>query len=589
MNPVFLSELQEKINGLEPEKKTGIRLLVWVNEKDEYRTLDFQLPVKELLEQEYGLYRNYLLAMMNNLLVSFGGAKLVIYHEKEDGLDALIQDAISEFHAEAPRNDRTGYGVYLNYINRMNTFLGLGRFSFEVHPLEEYPRLSPEKEYRIYIPGDEQKEKELLRRSARELTGTCICSLDVGGNSIKGAVVKDGKIAVLKEYCWYPTGCKVAEEMNDPMILMVRFLSACTGLLERDGDLEGARAALEKTVPYGELLKATEALEAEGIVTEGRFDSVVAGFPDIVVHNKIAGGESFKHQGLKNNPDTDYEIEFFRTSDLDEMLAPYAKADAPVVVLNDGNAASYITSVEQAFAEESILDENGLFANTIGTEMGTGFISRGGTIQHIPLEGFQHVIDLGNEEYKRYPASDIRSVNSTNTGIPGVVQKYISQMGLFRMAITWMYEHQDPMFEELQEKGLLSFDRESDKMTAVLEPKDRRGELTRFLVSLLEQRHPAVVYAYETMGKAMGILIDQDRLIFPEIAPVRLLSGGIIADNRACELLRKGLKEYNSGYEVIRLDEETMYSPLLKSMKPEERNFNVAIGSAYIGNRFLIQ
>ena len=93
----------------------------------------------------------------------------------------------------------------------------------------------------------------------------------------------------------------------------------------------------------------------------------------------------------------------------------------------------------------------------------------------------------------------------------------------------------------------------------------------------------------ETMGKAMGILIDQDRLIFPEIAPVRLLSGGIIADNRACELLRKGLKEYNSGYEVIRLDEETMYSPLLKSMKPEERNFNVAIGSAYIGNRFLIQ
>ena len=128
----------------------------------------------------------------------------------------------------------------------------------------------------------------------------------------------------------------------------------------------------EKTVPYGELLKATEALEAEGIVTEGCFDSVVAGFPDIVVHNKIAGGESFKHQGLKNNPDTDYEIEFFRTSDLDEMLAPYAKAGAPVVVLNDGNAASYITSVEQAFAEESILDENGLFANTIGTEMGTG-------------------------------------------------------------------------------------------------------------------------------------------------------------------------------------------------------------------------
>ena len=54
-------------------------------------------------------------------------------------------------------------------------------------------------------------------------------------------------------------------------------------------------------------------------------------------------------------------------------------------------------------------------------------------------------------------------------------------------------------------------------------------------------------------------------------------------------LFRSGLKSYNSAYEVMRLDEDTMYSPLLKSMKPEERNFNVAIGSAYIGNRFLIQ
>ena len=91
------------------------------------------------------------------------------------------------------------------------------------------------------------------------------------------------------------------------------------------------------------------------------------------------------------------------------------------------------------------------------------------------------------------------------------------------------------------------------------------------------------------MGKAMGILIDQEQLIFPEIAATRLLSGGIIADNRAFALLREGLKAYNSSYEVMRLDEETMYSPLLKSMKPEQRNFNVAIGSAYIGNRFLIQ
>lgn len=590
MKPYFISDLQKQVEELPVEKRQELRLLLWVNEKEEYRKLCFAFPCEALLREKQELYRRYLLAMINNMLVSFGGSKLSIYREEgSEFLDQLLMSAIAEFQQDSLRNDRTGYGVYLNYINRMNVFLGLGRFKIEICNIKEWPRLNPEKEYRIYIPEDEKKEQELLRRTATELLGTCICSLDVGGNSIKGAVVKDGKILVLKEYQWYPTGCKVAEEMNDPMILMVRFLSVCTGLMERDGSLTKIQNAFVCNTPYAELLSITKQAEEEGIFSEGRFDSIVVGFPDIVVHNKIAGGESFKHLGLKNNPETDYEIEFFKTSDLDDMVAPYGKPGAPIIVLNDGNAASYITSVEQAFAKEAFLDENGLFANTIGTEMGTGFISQGGTIQHIPLEGFQHVIDLGNEEYQNYPASDIRSVLSTNTGIAGVVQKYISQMGLFRMAITTLYERKEPLFTELLEKGLLTFDEKADVMSSVLEPKDRRGELTRYLVAQLEKKNEAVEEAYRMMGKAMGILIDQDKRIFPEIATTRLLSGGIIANNRAFELLREGLKAHNSSYEVMRLDEETMYSPLLKSMKPEERNFNVAIGSAYIGNRFLIQ
>ncbi len=590
MNPIFLSELQRKIEKLPEEDKQEIRLLVWVNEKDEYRKLCFPIPGSALLLKERELYQRYILAMINNMLVSFGGARLEIYREPGDALlEELLEQTVKEFQVDSVRNDRKGYGVYLNYINRMNVFLGLGKFSIERKEIREWPKLNPEKEYRIYVPREEQEERRLLRRTAEELEGTCICSLDVGGNSIKGAVVKDGKILVLKEHCWYPTGCKTAEEMNAPMILMVRFLSACTGLIERDGNLETVRDAFAPDLSVRELLSVTEGLEQQGIVTEGRFDSIAADFFDIIVHNKIAGGESFKHLGMKNNPDTDYEVEFFKTSDLDDMLAPYAKAGAPVVVINDGNAASYITSVEQAFAEESILDRNGMFVNTIGTEMGTGFISRGGTIQHIPLEGFQHVIDLGNEEWQKYPASDVRSILSTNTGISGVVQKYISQMGLFRIVIAEAYKNKDPLFEELVSRGFLHFDRESDSMTVVMEPNDMRGPLTRFLVCKLNENNPAVVNAYKTMGKAMGILMDQDRLIFPEITATRLLSGGIIADNRAFELLREGLKEYNPEYEVIRMDEDTMYSPLLKSMKPEQRNFNVAIGSAYIGNRFLIK
>ena len=590
MKPLFLSELQERISRLPAGERQEIRLLVWVNKEQEYRKLCFEMPKGETLQGERELYRRYLLAMMNNLLVSFGGAGLELYFDETDQeLKSLAEEAVAEFQADSPRNDRKSYGVYLNYINRMNVFLGLGRFAFQLKDLSAWPELDPEKEYRIYVPQKEEEELKLLKRTATELEGRCICSLDVGGNSIKGAVVKDGRALVLKEYQWYPTGCRTAQEMNDPMLLMVRFLSACTGLMERDGNLAAAEAAFAKNVPYGQLLAETEALERSGICTKGRFDAIVIGFPDIVVHNKIAGGESFKHQGMKNNPDTDYEVEFFKTSDLDELAAPYAKEGAPVVVLNDGNAASYITSVEQTFAPESFIDENGMFCCTIGTEMGTGFISRGGTIQHIPLEGFQHVIDLGNEEYQKYPPADLRSVNSTNTGIPGVVQKYISQMGLFRMALTALWESKDPLFEKLQEMGLIAYDAGADTLYSVLEPEDRRGALTRFLVSQLSEGCPAVEEAFRMMGKAMGILIDQDRLIFPEITTRRLLSGGIIADDRAFALMREGLRAYNPSYDVMRLDEETMYSPLLRSMTPEQRSFNVAIGSAYIGNRFLTE
>ena len=590
MKPLFLSELQERISRLPAGERQEIRLLVWVNKEQEYRKLCFEMPKGETLQGERELYRRYLLAMMNNLLVSFGGAGLELYFDETDQeLKSLAEEAVAEFQADSPRNDRKSYGVYLNYINRMNVFLGLGRFAFQLKDLSAWPKLDPEKEYRIYVPQKEEEELKLLKRTATELEGRCICSLDVGGNSIKGAVVKDGRALVLKEYQWYPTGCRTAQEMNDPMLLMVRFLSACTGLMERDGNLAAAEAAFAKNVPYGQLLAETEALERSGICTKGRFDAIVIGFPDIVVHNKIAGGESFKHQGMKNNPDTDYEVEFFKTSDLDELAAPYAKEGAPVVVLNDGNAASYITSVEQTFAPESFIDENGMFCCTIGTEMGTGFISRGGTIQHIPLEGFQHVIDLGNEEYQKYPPADLRSVNSTNTGIPGVVQKYISQMGLFRMALTALWESKDPLFEKLQEMCLIAYNAGADTLYSVLEPEDRRGTLTRFLVSQLSEGCPAVEEAFRMMGKAMGILIDQDRLIFPEITTRRLLSGGIIADDRAFALMREGLRAYNPSYDVMRLDEETMYSPLLRSMTPEQRSFNVAIGSAYIGNRFLTE
>ena len=296
---------------------------------------------------------------------------------------------------------------------------------------------------------------------------------------------------------------------------------------------------------------------------------------------------------MKLNPGIDYETEFFRTSHLDDLARPYAKEKAPVIVLNDTNTASYLISVEQSQEDTTIIDEQGMFINTVGTEMWTGFISRGGTIQYIPLEGYQHVIDLGNTDYGNYPLNDIRSINNMNTNISGTVQKYVTQLGLFRMAVSEFLKKDKHVIETLAAQGLIRYDPSEDAedlVEMITEPINTREKLTWLLTEqMLREKNPVMEEVFTAMGKAMSILIDQDLLLFPEIKPIRLVSGGIMACDDAFRLFRDAVREHNPVYEIIRLDEETVHNPLLKKLRREKRNFTVAVGSAFIGNRFLLE
>jgi len=588
--PLFLTDLQASIERLPAEARQAVVLHHVVDAQGRHRLLRFEVPRGPLLEQQAELWQRYVLAMVNNMIVSFGGVSLTIHLDTADRvLLDLCERAIAAFDLGAERNCRSGCGVYINYTNRMNRFLGLGRFSMRCADIRTFTEPDPARTFRLYEPGDEAAELSLLRRSATELDGKCLCSLDVGGNSIKAAVVSNGEILLVKEHKWYPTGCRCADEMNGPQLLLIRFLGLMTRLLRSGAPIMEFEGAMSPTACCEALEAACAALEARGFYAEGTFDALVIGFPDIVVGNKIAGGESFKHLGMKTNPDVDYEEEFAKTSCLDDLARRYVREGGPVIVLNDGNAASYVTSVEQAFLPGGgVICEHGMFANTIGTEMGTGFISRAGTIQNVPLEGFQHIIDLGSLRAASYPAVDVRSINSMNTALPGTVQKYISQLGLFRMAITELIKTDPQFVEGLISDGLLI--RAADgALRVAVSPIDQRGRLTHLLIGLIDQGNPAVSNAFRTMGKALGVLIDLDRAIFPEIACTRLLSGGIVSSDKAFALILRGLKQHNPAYEALRLDEETMTSPLLRRMKKEQRSFNVAIASAYIGNRFLIE
>ncbi|MDR2019317.1 MAG: hypothetical protein LBQ14_00960 [Treponema sp.] len=591
--PLYLTELQERIAALPEAEKQEIKILLIMNKRGQYRRLRFAFPRGSQLREYSVLLKRYLLAMINNMVVSFGGASLEMYFDtSSEDLVRMMQDAAAEFDLDREDNYRTGYGVYVNYINRMNTFLDIGKFRICFRDAGSWREPDPGLEFRVCEARSEKRALELLRRAASEMEGKRFCSLDVGGNSIKGAVVSGGDIRVTKEYQWYPAGLKTAEEMNSPQLLMLRFLSSYTAAAESGMDLSSGiiLEALNRNASYHAVLAATEYLEEMGVSPYKRFDAIVIGFPDIVVNNKIAGGESFKHRGMKMNAAAEYEREFFKTSELDNMARVYAKEGAPVIVLNDTNTASYLISVEQSSLEETILDENGMFINTIGTEMGTGLISRGGTIHYIPLECYQHVIDLGNTDYEQYQLNDVRSTRNMNTGIPGTVQKNVTQMGLFRMAVSAFEENDKKMLDLLLEQKLISRNRDRDLIEIVTEPIDTRDKLTRLLTDkMLAEKNPVMEEIIRAMGKGMGILIDQDRLIFPEVKPQRLVSGGIMASDLVFHLFRDALRKHNPGYDVIRLDEQTVHSPLLKKIKPEQRTFTVAIGSAFIGNRFLLE
>lgn len=581
---LFLSEIQKSISQLDDVQKQTIICELVLSSNGCGRYSSWVLPCDTIIEENYPLWESYLLAILNNIIVTYGGEKLTLFYNlSSKPVKKLFDNVVAEFQLDNCKNNRTGFGVYINYINRMNPYLELNKFSILSKDISYWQ--PPKDSEIIYLYGDEKKHQSIksLKEAALSLEGKVFCSLDVGGNSIKGAVIQDGEICVLKEHRWYPSSCKTSKEMLTPILCMIRVLRQFTHMLNLRNKDELVRELAKTKLSDDELERQAKVLE-HTCPTKMLFDAIVIGFPDIVVKNKIAGGETFKQIGIKKQYGDNYDEEFTKISDLDILAREYVKKDGSVTILNDGNAASFLTSVEQAFSLEEANIEKAMFVNTIGTEMGTGLVTKEGTVQHYPLEGYQKIIDLGNLHYKCYPANDIRSLCSLSTGLCGTVQKYITQLGLFRMAIMKLYQEDREEYNHLIDEGYIVYNKEKDYLYVNTDPIDRRGDLTRYLIGLLQHDHPVLIEVFKEMGRAMGILIDQGLIISPEVSTTRLLSGGIVASDSAFEALVYGLKEYNENYDLFRLDEANMQSPLMQKMGSDQRNFNVAIGGAYLGN-----
>jgi hypothetical protein len=315
-------------------------------------------------------------------------------------------------------------------------------------------------------------------------------------------------------------------------------------------------------------------------------DGLACGFPDIVIGDKVVGGEVYKMRGIRRRDPAAYDASFAAIMDLDDALRPLCRPDGATVVMNDGFITSNVVAVERLFDPAGGLADRCQLVHTIGTEMGTGVITPVGAGQDIPLEGYNWMIDLGCREGSGLDPDDVRSCDNFNTAAPGTVQKIISQSGLIRLAVRNFQRRRPERLDELFAAGLLAWEDRGGERTLVVPqtPRDRRSDLVRCLVALLKDGDASVRDAYREMGMAMGVLIQAMGSLLRGMEPERLVSGGVVAEDECFSAFRAGLKSAFPGFDVARIDTATTFSPLLRKLARRDLGFLTAVGAAYVAS-----
>ena len=92
-------------------------------------------------------------------------------------------------------------------------------------------------------------------------------------------------------------------------------------------------------------------------------DAIGVCFPDVVVRDKIVGGEVYKTRGMRDHLGAAYEGEFRRLSALDEALRAFVKPGGVVGIVNDGPMAAFTAAVELGVVDPAAIERRRLRAH----------------------------------------------------------------------------------------------------------------------------------------------------------------------------------------------------------------------------------
>ncbi len=597
-NPVYISEVDEAFTQLDSEEKYVVYCVLTLFKYDEKRVFEISLPkLNGRTDEEIDFIKDYFRAEIYNILSSLGGKSMTFYVDKSDKtLLDIVEEMNEVFCIDSPRSQRIKYGRAVNVIDRMLGALSPDEalFRFEVADVRDMPTFSEQK-------SAKQSDMSIFAKAMSGLEGKIICGMDVGGTDIKSVLVIDGKIDSYKEYDWFPAHFTTSRQLVDPICLIIRLFSAKVALEAVNSKSETGQEvyediikALDKKADTDFVLAAVEQAESFLERRPALIDAVGLCFPDVVVRNKVVGGEVYKTRGIRNNPNIDYETDFQQLTDLNLRVAELIKSEGSLRIINDGPMAAFTAAVEQAAAGHPAVD--GVFAHTLGTELGTGWVDENGEIPDIPLEVYNFIIDLGSFVEKPYPSDDLRSINNFNTELAGTLQKYCSQSGVFRLAMKYFPQQRPELFQELLDKNYVvrKDDNGQIEYHVPTEPEDMRKAFLEHMMALPERENDEVCdRVWREVGEFLSVTwIETEKILRPKVKS-RILFGRLVKNKRCVELMNEGAGKIKDDIQLEISDSSLANSPLMKELEKNPNytvaQFAQAIGAAYFGNLSLLE
>lgn len=542
---------------------------------DSVRRFALKVPRCDSAE-ESAFVAAFLDAMLYNALSALGAKRIDIYIDLKDApLVAWAKRLDDTFQVNAPLARRSGYGKCLNVNQRTLTALcgPEARFAFRLSDIADEPEAPEDRP----APAGTPVFAALPERAKRGM----LMGMDIGGTDVKLVAALDGRLVAFKEYDWNPAACALAEQLIEPLCLLTRLMRAAA-CMEASGMGERVPARVfDRAATDGEMASAVSEMEALlGDRLRG-FDGIGLCFPDVVIRNRIIGGETPKTNGMRMNRAMDYEAQFAKITDLCDVLKAFATPEGVVMNINDGPMAAFTTAVEQADAGADLSD--GFFAHTLGTDLGTGWILPDGSIPEIPLEVYSFIIDLGSFDQRRFPARDVRSINNVNTGLPGTPQKYTSQSGVFRLAAKVLPGADPGVYREALERGLLVKD--GERLFVPTAPRDMRKPCLEYFMREAERRDSQCAEIFREIGEYLAVTWRETEYLLRPACKQRTLFGRLVKTPTCFELMCEGAKRIVPDIELAVADEGLANTGLMKQLAAQPdytvAQFAQAVGAVY--------